>query len=141
MHNDKNIKLQTNSSSSATAATVRRVIEIADKIIQGEPRYKLLKYISKAYGVAEPQAKRYYDAALKYLVPSEEEQADFREKMRAKLLARYEELYQGAVENRNTKIAKEVLDSMAKIYGLSGGDKVSIKEDMDGSKEITISFD
>ena len=38
-------------------------------------------------------------------------------------------------------IAKEILDSMAKIYGVAGGDKVIVKEDTQGNKEITISFD
>jgi hypothetical protein len=77
---------------------------------------------------------------LRYLVPSEEEQEGFREKMQAKLMERYETLYKDAVDRHSTKIAKEILDSMAKMYGLTQGDSVKIKEDQEGNKEIEISF-
>lgn len=140
MYKEEDIKLVPTAEHGASATTVKRVLEIVDKIIEGEPRYKLLKYIKTKYGLKELQAQRYYDAALKYLVPSEAEQEGYREKMQAKLLARYEDLYKTALDSNQTKTAKDILDSMAKIYGLTGGDKVSIREDMNGSKEIEISF-
>jgi hypothetical protein len=135
------IKLCTTDEHGASPETVRRVLDIADMIIEGEPRYKLIERIKEKYNIKYQMAVRYYDAALRYLVPSEEEQEGFREKMQAKLLARYEALYKDAVDRHSTKIAKEILDSMAKVYGVAGGDKVIVREDQQGNKEITISFD
>lgn len=134
------VKLCTSDEHGASPETVRRVLDIADKIIEGEPRYKLIQYIKDKYNLKNQSATLYYDAALRYLVPSPEEQEDYREKMQAKLLARYENLYKEAMSRHSTKIAKEILDSMAKIYGVAGGNQVTVKEDMDGNKEIEISF-
>lgn len=124
----------------ASPTTTERVYQIADKIIEGMPRYRLIEWIKKRYSIKDVQAKRYYDAALKYLLPSEDELEDFQAKMQAKLLARYEELYQDAVSRHSTKIAKEILDSMAKIYGIGGNNSVKIRDDVNGNKEIEISF-
>lgn len=140
MLKDDDIKLIPTAEHGASPETVRRILDIADRVIEGEPRYKLIKYIREQYGLGNLQATRYYDAALRYLVPSEEEQEGFREKMQAKLMERYESLYKDAVDRHSTKIAKEILDSMAKIYGLTQGDSVKIKEDQEGNKEIEISF-
>lgn len=123
-----------------TTTSTERVFQVADKIIEGMPRYRLIEWIKKKYGIKDIQAKRYYDAALKYLLPSEEELEDFQAKMQAKLLARYEELYDDAVKRHSTKIAKEILDSMAKIYGIGGNNSVKIRDDANGTKEIEISF-
>ena len=125
----------------ASPETVRRVLEVADMIVEGEPRYKLIKFIREKYDLGNQSAELYYNAALNYLIPSEEEREGYREKMQAKLLARYEKLYKNAIDRESYKIAKEILDSMAKIYGVAGGDKVTVKEDIQGNKEITISFD
>lgn len=137
---DNKIKLCPTDEHYASPETVRRVLEVADMIVDGEPRYKLIQYMKDKYELGNQSATLYYDAALRYLIPSEEEKEGFREKMQAKLLSRYEKLYKEAVDRNSLKIAKEILDSMAKIYGVSGGDKVTVREDANGDKEIEIVF-
>lgn len=120
--------------------TTRRVLEIADMITNGSTRHELLQYIRTRYNLKEQSAEQYYDAALRFLIPSPEEMDEYQEKMRAKLLARYENLYKEAVERNSLKIAKEILDSMAKTYGVAGGNGVKITETAEGEKEIEIVF-
>ena len=118
------------------------VIEIAKKIISGGTRIDLVHEIMGNKGISKVQAEKYYDAALRYLLPSPGEEEKFRDKMQAKLIARYEKLYDMAIKQNSVKQAREVLDSMAKLYGLTGGgNKVQIAEDGEGTKVINISFD
>lgn len=125
----------------ADPATQFKVIELAKKIVKGGTKVKLVEDFAKTYEVTTHHAEKYYNAALRYLLPSPEEQQDFREKMQAKLVARYEDLYEKAVERNNVKQAREVLDSMAKLYGLIGGNKVQIAESAEGDRVINISFE
>lgn len=118
------------------------VIETAKKIISGGTRIDLVHEIMSDKGISKVQAEKYYDAALRYLLPSPGEEEKFRDKMQAKLIARYEKLYDMAIKQNSVKQAREVLDSMAKLYGLTGGgNKVQIAEDGEGTKVINISFD
>ena len=76
---------------------------------------------------------------LAYLLPKDIEQHS--EKMAAKLISQYENLYEKAVDRENIKVAKDILDSMAKLYGLVGGNKVQMAENANGERVIQITFD
>lgn len=119
-----------------------RVIEMAKKVVKGSTRMELLEEAMVNWGISRWQAEKYYDAALRYLLPERGDEQEYREKMQAKLLARYEALYKKAEEQRSLKIAREILDSMAKMYGLiGGGNKVNITENAEGDKSIEITFE
>lgn len=118
--------------------TLLRIVDIAEAITKGVPRMQILKTIEEKYGVCNEKAQKYYDAAIAYLVPADIEH--HQQKMAVKLEAQYEELYRMAMEQGNIKTAREILDSLAKIYQLTGGNRVQIAENADGEKIINISF-
>lgn len=116
-----------------------RIREIAKKIVAGQTRLNLLDWIEETWEVGESTAEKYYNAAIAYLTPVDEE--NFKEKLSAKLSARYEQLYKDAYEARQYKVAREILDSLSKLYGVSGGNKVTIAENNEGDKVIQVTFD
>ena len=120
--------------------TLVKVIDIAEQIAQGKSRLNVIDYIRNKYGIeATSDCDNYYNMGLAYLLPKDIEQHS--EKMAAKLVSQYENLYEKALERENIKVAKDILDSMAKIYGLTGGNKVQMAENADGERIIQITFD
>ena len=120
--------------------TLVRVIDIAEQIANGKSRMKVIEYIRNKYGIeAEADCDNYYNMGLAYLLPKDIEQHS--EKMAAKLISQYENLYEKAVDRENIKVAKDILDSMAKLYGLVGGNKVQMAENANGERVIQITFD
>lgn len=124
----------------ASPASELRVIETAKKIVKGKTKMSVVGWLKETYGYSDVQAEKYYAAGLRYLLPSPEEQMEFREKLQAKLFARYEALYEQAEEQHNIKAAREILDSMAKLFGFTNRNMVQIAENADGDKVINISF-
>lgn len=112
-----------------------RVKEVAKRIAKGKTRDYCLDFIQETYKLSEQQSIKIYNSAMKYLIPTEPEQ---QEMIRAKLYARYEDLYEQAIEAKNFKVAREVLDSEAKIAGLVSGTKIGVKTE---NEEIVIAFD
>lgn len=139
--NKKTIVLDPYKGRAASPTSEVRIIEMAKKIVKGSTRMELLDEAMENWGISKMQADRYYDAALRYLLPEPGNEEDYREKMQAKLLARYEALYKKAEEQGSIKAAREILDSMAKMYGLTSGNKVQIAENADGDKIINITFE
>lgn len=124
-----------------TQKTVEEVMAAAKLIAkEGYSRQSIIDYFM-AKGYSFGSAVMRYDAAQRYLMPTVEEQEKFRDKQLATLISRYETLYEKAVANENVKVAREILDSMAKMYGLLGGNKVNITENAEGDKTIEISFE
>jgi len=125
----------------ASPRTVVDVLGIAERIVKGESRMSILKSLREIGELNDKQAIARYDAAIRYLMPTQEEQEEMREKMMAKVLARYERLYEKAMDRDSINQAREILDSISKLYGLTGGNRVQIAENADGDKVINISFD
>jgi hypothetical protein len=118
--------------------TILRIIDIAKDISKGKPRLEILSEIMDKFDITKKKAEQYYDAALCYLAPADLE--EHQQRMATKLEAQYEELYKKAVENGQIKTARDILDSLAKIYQLTGGNRVQIAENADGEKVINIQF-
>ena len=118
--------------------TLLRIIDIAKEIAKGTPAIEIRCALMDKYDIDERKANQYYDAALAYLTPKDIEH--HQEKMAAKLVTQYEQLYQKAVDRDMIKTARDILDSLAKIYQLTGGNRVQIAENQEGDKQITITF-
>lgn len=58
----------------ANTQTAQRVIEIAKRISEGGSRKSTQEWISKSYEVNARTARAYYSAALRYLLPTNEEE-------------------------------------------------------------------
>ena len=119
-------------------STVLKVVELAKKIAKGKQRMDLINELVSE-GMSIRSANGYYDAAVRFLTPTDPE--EFKKGLVAKNLARFEDIYQKAYEANQWKTCKDILDSMNKMYGLAGGNSVSIAENAEGERIIQIKFD
>ena len=122
-----------------TPETVKKMLEVVKKIAKGGNELEILDWIQDTYGYGFAMAKKYYTAALNFLVPAEPEET--RQQSIAVLEARYEELYKKAYDNGQYKTARDVLDSLAKLKGYTGGNSVRIAENEKGDRLIEVKFD
>ena len=120
-------------------ATVKKMLEVVKKIAKGGNELEILDWIQDTYGVGFNNAKRYYTAALNFLVPAEPEET--RQQSIAVLETRYEELYKKAYDNGQYKTARDILDSLAKLKGYTGGNSVRIAENEKGDRLIEVKFE
>lgn len=127
-----------NDGHSVKPGTLLRIIDISKDISKGKPRLDIISDLMEKFEIPKKKAEQYYEAAIAYLMPEDVEK--HQEKMAAKLVVQYEELYRRAVENNQIKTARDILDSLAKIYQLTGGNRVQIAENQEGDKQITITF-
>lgn len=122
-----------------TPETVKKMLEVVKKIAKGGNELEILDWIQDTYGYGFAMAKKYYTAALNFLVPAEPEET--RQQSIAVLEARYEELYKKAYDNGQYKTARDILDSLAKLKGYTGGNSVRIAENERGDRLIEVKFD
>lgn len=124
---------------SAEPLTENRVTEIAGMIVKGVSRQTIQTYIKDNYKVQERQARAYYNAALRYLQPDDED--EYKKGLIQANINRLETIIEaGMKDNANLKIAKEAIDSLNKMLGI-GGNNVAINRNKEGEETIIISFD
>lgn len=122
-----------------TPETVKKMLEVVKKITKGGNELEILDWIQDTYGYGMPMAKKIYTAALNFLIPAEPEET--KKQSIAVLEARYEELYKRAYEAGQFKTARDILDSLAKLKGYTGGNSVRIAENERGDRLIEVKFD
>lgn len=71
---EKDIMLRPSDEWKANTQTVERVIYLAKMISEGQSRQKVQEWIMTNYEVGDRQARAYYSAALRYLIPDNEEE-------------------------------------------------------------------
>lgn len=120
----------------AKADTIVKVKLVAKMITKGKTRETCLDYIMENFGVGEAQAVNYYQSALHFLTPTEEE----KERLIDKNFARLETLYEEAYERHNYKECRELIAEINKMAGITGN-KVQIARNKEGEELISISFD
>lgn len=118
--------------------TFLRIMDIAEDIAKGKPYIKIITEFVDKYGIDKKKAEDYYEAAIAFLTPKDIDK--YQQKMAAKLLAQYENLYERASENGQLKTARDILDSIAKICQLTGGNRVQIAKNDNGEEVINIQF-
>lgn len=122
-------------------------IQLYNDIVEGQSRlYMLRKWLAGLYGntcgdsVDEDERlfAEAYNAAIKQLRHNLE---DLDDDERAKLYARYLAVYNQAFDTGNMKEARNTLDSMVKLQGLSKSDNKNIKVKTDKENDVVeISF-
>lgn len=120
-------------------AVVLKVLEIVKHIQKGETQVDIYKWICDEYGLSLSMAKKYYTAALNFLLPQSGSEAQ--ERALQTLLIRYEELYKRAYEAGQLKTARDILDSLAKLNGLTGGNSIKYAENANGERMVVVTFD
>lgn len=122
-------------------------IQLYNDIVEGQSRlYMLRKWLAGLYGntcgdsVEEDERlfAEAYNAAIRQLRNNLE---DLDDDERAKLYARYLAVYNQAFDTGNMKEARNTLDSMVKLQGLSKSDNKNIKVKTDKENDVVeISF-
>ena len=123
------------SAKSVTGAVKVRVLDVVKRITEGQTRQSCLAYVTETYGVKEAQAREYWEAAIRYLLPSEEDKAILVDKN----IARLEDLYKKNYERNNFKECREVISELNKVCGVTGN-KVTIAKNKEGEELINITF-
>ena len=122
-----------------TAATVGRTLELAKMLSKGKSRQTVIDYAMSTYQINETQAKRYYSAATKYLLP--EDMDEFRKGLIQANMERLEHIIEKCMEQGQWKVAREAIDSLNKMFGVTGGVQVGIQTDNENNtQQIVIKF-
>lgn len=71
---EKDILLRPTEQWTTTPQTTEKIISLAKMISEGMSRKNVQEWIMANYGVGDRQARAYYSAALRYLIPDNEEE-------------------------------------------------------------------
>lgn len=125
---------------STTPQTMYRVAEVAKKISEGGSRQNLYDWIISTYKVSQRQANAYYNAALRYLMPNDEDKQAYRDGLIQANLDRLDKIIDSSMNCKypNYKMAKDCIAEMNRILVPKEGLKVGVQ---DGDKTIMIQFD
>jgi len=124
-----------------TAMTVSRVLELAKMLTKGKSRQSVIEYAMSHYNIDEVQAKRYYSAASKYLIP--EDMDEFRRGLIQTNMDRLETIIERCMETGQYKVARDAIDSLNKMFGINGsGVQIGIQTDTENNtQQVVIKFD
>lgn len=112
-------------------------------IINGKTKSDIIKKLEQQLydGQRQPYAfktaEMYYYTAMQRIREDREQEVD---ELRDKLYSQYYSLYEDAVQNGNTIVAKTILDSIAKVFAASPEKKVDIQVNNE-KVEISFGFD
>lgn len=123
---------------SAEPQTIMRVDEIAQMISDGKSRKTIQQYIKDNYGVKERQARAYYTAALRLLIPDESEYDEYRKGLIQANIDRLEKIIERSItgNTQDMKVAKDCISELNKMMGL--GDKTNIMINKNNEEETFI---
>lgn len=123
---------------SAEPQTELRVQELARMITEGGSRSEIQKYAEEKYEVQPRQARAYYAAACRYLVPDDEEK--FRKEMVHKNISRLENIAEKCLKDRNYQCAVAAIKELNNVLN-PNKNSVTIAKNNLGEEMIQISFD
>lgn len=93
-----------------------RVIYAAECYRRGMGNAAIVKHIQEHYSVSETTARKYMKQALEWLASYDD--CEFIKEVRAKQVARAELLLENAVNEKNWKVANQIIDTLNKTLGL-----------------------
>lgn len=102
-------------------------------------RADILQFITKTYGVKIDQANKDYAKAkelIKDIVPD-----DDRDLLKAKSLARLEDLYTIARAEKNLKECRQLIETINKMFGLNQPDRVDMTSAGEPIKTSIVFYD
>lgn len=124
-------------------ATVLKIMEVSKMVAKGDSYQNIIKTVSEKYDIGEKQADRYYNAALKYLAPSDEELDDYRKAMLKIQMNRLEKIMDKGIDSNDPQmlnVAKAAIAEMNKILFGNIQNQVTLNKNKDGDEQIIISF-
>lgn len=125
--------------------TILKVQQVAKWISEGASSKSIMNRIMETYDIKYDQAAKYYNAALRYLAPTEEEIQIFKENMWKIQIDRLEKIMDKGIDSNDPqmlRVAKDCIAEINKLLGMTQGDKVTIANNKDtGEQIIEIKFD
>ncbi len=124
-----------------STVSLQKVMELSKMLARGKSKQYIIDYAMEKYGVGEPQAKRYYSAAVRNLVPDDVD--EYRKGLIQTNFNRLETIVEKAMEEGDWKNARETIAEMNKMCGVTGqGVQVGINNDKENNtQQIVIKFD
>lgn len=125
----------------ATASTTLRIQEAAKMLSKGKSRATIIQHLIDTYGYSPQTAARYYESAVIYLVPDDDE--EYRRNLVKANTTRLETIYERAMEERQYKVAREAIAELNKMAGIKGeGVQIGVQTDkQNDTQQIIIKFD
>lgn len=122
---------------SAEPQTIARVEQVAKMIAEGQSRPSIQSFIRENYGVGDRQARCYYSAAVKYMMPDDEE--EYRNELIQTNLARLETIVERTLADEDYKNAISAIKEINNVIQPSKNQITIAKND--DAEIIQISFD
>lgn len=120
-------------------ATVLKLEEAIKLITDGKSRETVTQYFIDKYGYSRDQAYRYYLAATRMLVP--EDMDEYKRTMIQANIERLEKIIEMGMETNNLKAAKEAIAELNKMFQVTSGPMVAIRNDDENkTQEVLIKF-
>lgn len=130
---------------SAEPQTIMRVDEVAQMISEGKSRQTCQQWIKDTYGVQDRQARAYYSAALRLLIPDESKFDEYRKALVQANIDRLEKIIEVCIESNDANMlsqARQCIAELNKMFGLTDkNNTVMINKDADGDEQIVITFE
>lgn len=128
-----------NRTQNAYPETELKVLELAKMVSEGKTRETCLKHIMETKNIKMQQARQYYDAAIRYLMPDDLD--EYKKEILAKNFERLETIVErGMKDSADLRLAKEAIAELNRMCGI-GGNKVTMAKSKDGDEMIQINFD
>lgn len=129
---------------SAEPQTIMRVDEVAQMISNGKSRQTCQQWIKDTYGVQDRQARAYYSAALRLLIPDEDKYDEYRKALIQANIDRLEKIIEVCIESNDANMlsqARQCVAELNKMLGVTSQNTVMINKNDEGDEQIIISFD
>ena len=129
---------------SAEPQTIMRVDEIAQMISNGKSRQTCQQWIKDTYGVQDRQARAYYSAALRLLIPDDSKYDEYRKALIQANIDRLEKIIEVCIESNDANMlsqARQCVAELNKMLGVTSQNTVMINKNDEGDEQIIISFD
>ena len=122
---------------SSDPLTIVRVQTLADMLSTGASRQTIVQFCCDNFGIGQRQAYDYYNAALRYMMPAEED--EFRKALLMTNINRLEKIIEDALTDKQRMVAIAAIKEMNNV--LSPKNSVTIARNDKGEEIINITFD
>lgn len=143
MANDKVVKVKKSDKflPGTKPAVMLRIQDAAKQIANGKTRATVIEYLQNEYGIAYDTARHYYDDALNYILPSNDE--EYRQNIIKINFERLNTIIQESMAAGNYRVAREAIAELNKMSGVhQNGTTVAVQTDhQNNTSQVLIKFD
>lgn len=122
--------------SESEAPTIQRVMQIAERVSKGESRMGLQQWMQENWKIGDRQARAYYMAAVRYLIPDNED--EYRKGLIQANLNRLETIVENTMNGKNYQAAIQAIREINRVLGVEAKNTVEVATE--GPAVFKISF-